>query len=251
MIRVLDNDERAAVHKTFSRVFTGTSLRRSVFEPSIRARMLLFPILFQVLEVDQYRTLFAAARALGEHEAYIATYVFHGDGTDRFEDWLAVDLHDEDAYHQKWPTGLWEHAVFSPTGQWGALTTDSEEAFVGGPRAFVDEVRDRRGRDGARLARLLGGHAPARLRARLDPRSARTSLRARTGTRVAGRHELRALSRVPPSRSRDPQDRLVPEAAILIGVVSGRTGSHLRATPTLRPTLGSDCCPPGVPRASR
>ncbi len=143
MIRVLDNDEQAAVHKTFSRVFTGTSLRRSVFEPSIRARMLLFPILFQVLEVDQYRTLFAAARALGEHEAYIATYVFHGDGTDRFEDWLAVDLHDEDAYHQKWPTGLWEHAVFSPTGQWGALTTDSEEAFVGGPRAFVDEVRER------------------------------------------------------------------------------------------------------------
>lgn len=30
---------------------------------------------------------------------------------------------------------------------------------------------------------------------------------------MAGRHELRALSRVPPSRSRDPQDRLVPEAA--------------------------------------
>ena len=143
MIRVLDKDEQVVALSVFSRVFTGTSLRRSVFKPRIRARMLLFPILFQVLDVEQYRAVFAAARALGEREAYVATYVFHGDGTDSFEDWLAVDLHEEDAYHGEWPTVLWEHAVFSPTGQWGALTTDSEEAFVGGPVAFVEEVRER------------------------------------------------------------------------------------------------------------
>lgn len=169
MIRVLDKDEQAAASTAFSRVFTGTSRRRSVFEPSIGARMLLFPILFQVLEVDQYRAVFAAARTLGEREAYMATYVFHGDGSNRFEDWLAVDLHDEDAYHQKWPTGLWEHAVFSPTGQWGALTTDSEEAFVGGPVTFVEEVRVRLAVDEDEMVRDWLGYWEDHRRPDFDP----------------------------------------------------------------------------------
>jgi len=159
MIRVLDNDEQAAAHKTFSRVFTGTSLERSVFQPSVGARMLLFPTLFQVLEVDQYRALFAAARALGEHEAYIATYVYNREGPDRFEDWLAIDLDDEDAYHREWPV-LWsqEHALFSPRGRWGVLKHDSEEAFVGGPVAFVEEVRERLAIDEDEIVRdWLGG----------------------------------------------------------------------------------------------
>lgn len=144
MIRVLDREEQAAARTAFSRVFTGTSLERSVFQPSIQSRMLLFPTLFQVLEVDQYRAVFAAARALGEREAYIATYVYNRGGPDRFEEWLAIELDDEDAYYREWPVEVsWEHAIFSPLGRWGALTRDNEEAFLGGPPAFVDEVRER------------------------------------------------------------------------------------------------------------
>lgn len=144
MIGVLDKDEQAAARTAFSQVFTGTSLERSVFQPGIEARMLLFPTLFQVLEVDQYRAVFAAARALGEREAYIATYVYNRHGPDRFENWLAIDLDDADAYHREWPDEVsWEHAVFSPLGRWGVLTRDNEEAFLGGPPAFVDTVRER------------------------------------------------------------------------------------------------------------
>jgi len=148
MIRLLDEDEQSAARKAFSRVFTGTSLERSVFQPSVEARMLLFPTLIQVLDADQYRAVFAAARALGDRAAHIATYVYNREGPDRFEYWLAIDLDDEDAYHREWPV-LWahEHALFSPTGRWGVLKRDNEEAFVGGPVAFVDEIRERLGVD--------------------------------------------------------------------------------------------------------
>ena len=143
MVIKLSTEEK--VHKAnmaFSAVFQSYDPFDEPFRPCINKRLVLYPISYQLDEL-QYAALGGAARELGESAAFITETEGHKKGI-KFKDldhWK-VDFGDY-PYRTLMKLGwshMMENAIYSTNGSWGLLISHEDHAVLGGDENFVNAV---------------------------------------------------------------------------------------------------------------
>ncbi len=141
MIEVLGEREVEDALRAFSRVFQGTTVMGTPFQPEIAGRMLFWPY-GRFLTRQQVGAL---GPATGDDWAYVGGYLFNWKGVDDFHGWVRMDLADAASVYvrgPRWPDYLgYEHVIVGPRGDWGVLLPESGEAVFGASPQVVERFR--------------------------------------------------------------------------------------------------------------
>lgn len=138
MKRLTTSDEFRSAEAAARRVFRSFDASRP-FRERMEARMLLYPINYTMLTVEQFRALAEAATAVGDDTAYVVPYAVADASWESTYDHGVVELH---AFSDYSPEGtlILEHLLYSPQGRWGLVTSDGGDALLGGSQAFIEAV---------------------------------------------------------------------------------------------------------------
>lgn len=127
------------VESAFRQVFRQPNYT-APFGSELKARLLLYPIDYTILDKDQHGAVAAAARRSGASDAYFAGYGGEDRGWGGTYSHGVVSLSSYDDYRRANAVGTLEHFLFGSDGAWGVVTSDGEYALVGGDRPFIDAV---------------------------------------------------------------------------------------------------------------
>jgi hypothetical protein len=153
-------EQLARMQEAFGRVFGDSPRGSQPFAAEVRDRVFVYEIDYTMLDAQQFHAVSAAALTAGDSEAYLAGLGALDTGWEATYDHALVTLDDFEDYRADNALIL-EHALFSPRGAWGVVTSDARYAVAAGDSAFAEVVRSRLGRDDeAMLWSFLGDWLP-------------------------------------------------------------------------------------------
>lgn len=139
-----DMAERERSRRAFERVFASMDFLDAPFQNSVERRLILFPTGLEELEKQQFEALGGAAFRLGDREAFVTSIKPGPEGWSEDAYFHGITAFDDSAYasysSSETAPALLEHALYSPQGAWGLLTSDAEHAVVGGPTDFIEDL---------------------------------------------------------------------------------------------------------------